>query len=66
MFPRARSLFAKAARESNDVATIFTDVFDNTDAKQTVNEKLPSPTTSTLLEYDFGSSNAIAVHKAET
>jgi len=52
-------LFDKAARESKEVAMILTDVFDSADAKQRVNEKLPSPTTSTFFEYNFGSSKAM-------
>jgi len=50
MFSTAKSLFAKTARESKDIATILTDFSDNADAKQTVNEKLPSLPIKTLFK----------------
>jgi len=57
MFSTAKWLFVKTARESKDVATIFTDFSDNADAKQTVNEKLPSLPIKTLFEKNFGSNS---------
>ena len=59
IFCKAKSLFANAGTESSDVAMILTDVCDNAEARQRVNEKFPSPTTNTSFEYKSGSSKAI-------